>query len=289
MVIRQLASRPRLLGAAVALALTLGAAGCSDDSGSAARPASSTTTAAVVGSTTTTPTATLHILVTNDDGVGAPGIDAIVEALRKLPATEVTVVAPATNQSGTDGKTTPGTLTVTDASTASGYAAKSVQGYPADTIVWAIDQHGVAAPPDLVVSGINLGQNVGPLADISGTVGAAKAAAKRGIPALAASQGFGDGAPTADFPSGVKQVIDWVQTHRGDLAGKGPGTSPASVWDMNVPTCPTGSVRGVVTTALSTATTSTAKVDCTSTKSSFTDDIDAYVNGMAAIAPVPLG
>src|SRR5580704_6571283 len=79
--------------------------------------------------TATPPTATpladrtLTVLVTNDDGVGAPGIDAVVNGLRALSHTQVTVVAPATNQSGTGSKTTPGTLTATKAKTASGYPA----------------------------------------------------------------------------------------------------------------------------------------------------------------------
>ena len=71
---------------------------------------------------------TLRILVTNDDGVGAPGINATVEALTALPHTKVTVVAPLTNQSGTGAKVTPGTLTATNAMTASGYPAKAVAG-----------------------------------------------------------------------------------------------------------------------------------------------------------------
>ena len=50
----------------------------------------------------------LRILVTNDDGVAAPGIDALVEALRKLPGVKVTVIAPAENKSGTGSSTTPG-------------------------------------------------------------------------------------------------------------------------------------------------------------------------------------
>ena len=54
---------------------------------------------------------TITVLVTNDDGVSAPGIDALVQALRTSKNTKVVVVAPATNQSGTGGKTTPGTLT----------------------------------------------------------------------------------------------------------------------------------------------------------------------------------
>ena len=54
---------------------------------------------------------TITVLVTNDDGVSAPGIDALVQALRTSKNTKVVVVAPATNQTSTGGKTTPGTLT----------------------------------------------------------------------------------------------------------------------------------------------------------------------------------
>src|SRR5580658_1371379 len=64
-------------------------------------------TAATTTSTTPPGLKTLTILVTNDDGVGAPGINAVVQGLRALPHTQVTVVAPLTNQSGTGEKTTP--------------------------------------------------------------------------------------------------------------------------------------------------------------------------------------
>ena len=144
----------------------------------------------------------LQVLVTNDDGVGAPGINAVVEALRALPGTKVTVVAPAANQSGTGNKTTNGALTATTATTASGYPAKAVAGYPVDTVIWAVDQKGISGRPALVVSGVNDGENVGPLTSISGTVGAARAAAARGIPALAASQGVDDNLPP-DFQAGA--------------------------------------------------------------------------------------
>jgi 5'-nucleotidase len=156
-------------------------------------------------STTSTSSRILHVLVTNDDGVGAPGIDAAVQALRSLPHTQVAVVAPLTNQSGTGGQTTPGPLTVTAATTASGYPAQAVHGYPADTITWGITDHGIDTVPDLVVSGINFGENVGPLANGSGTVGAAKAGLALGIPALAVSQGVDDGAGP-DFGQSAKQL-----------------------------------------------------------------------------------
>ena len=159
------------------------------------------------------PSPTLTILVTNDDGVSAPGINATVQALTALPHTKVTVVAPAANQSGTGAKVTGGTLTVSDATTASGYPAKAVAGYPADTIIWAIDDHGVSQRPDLVVSGINFGENIGPLASLSGTVGAAQTALARGIPALAVSQGVDNG-QQPNFSQGAKYLVAWVQAHR---------------------------------------------------------------------------
>ena len=82
----------------------------------------------------------LRVLVSNDDGVRAPGIDALVKALRKLPKVTVTVVAPAANQSGTGGKTTPGALTATRTTTKSGYPAIAVKGFPADSVNYALQQ-----------------------------------------------------------------------------------------------------------------------------------------------------
>jgi 5'/3'-nucleotidase SurE len=70
----------------------------------------------------------LSILVTNDDGVTAPGINATVQALAALPHTKVIVVAPLTNQSGTGAKVTNGALTATSAMTAGGYPAKAGLG-----------------------------------------------------------------------------------------------------------------------------------------------------------------
>ncbi len=153
--------------------------------------------------------ATITVLVTNDDGVAAPGIDSLVQALSKAKNTKVVVVAPAENQSGTGGKTTPGTLTTTAATTASGYEATAVVGFPADTVTAALDQLGVK--PNVVMSGINVGQNLGGFTELSGTVGAARMAATRGIPAVAFSQGLGD-APQYD--NTAKLAVDWLAKHR---------------------------------------------------------------------------
>ena len=112
----------------------------------------------------------LQILVTNDDGYNAAGIDAVVQALVARPKVHVTVVAPATNQSGAGGNTTPGGVTADPGQTLSGYAATAVNGFPADSVLYALNT--MHLNPDLLVSGINFGQNIGPFIPLSGTIGA---------------------------------------------------------------------------------------------------------------------
>jgi 5'/3'-nucleotidase len=277
------ANLARRIRGGLALACVGALAACS-----ANKTASPTTTAPTKATTSTVAAAdrTLTILVTNDDGVGAPGIDALVQGLRALPATKVTVVAPATNQSGTGGKTTPGTITAAQATTASGYPAMAVNGYPADTITWAIVQHGISFRPDLVVSGINFGQNIGPLAGESGTVGAARAAVAQGIPALAASQGIDNGM-SADFAEGVTQVDAWIKLHRTALVDHSYGhVVPAA--NLNIPSCAGGVVRGPVMAPLATSITgiSITTVNCASTQTSFSNDVAAFINGYAVISPL---
>jgi 5'-nucleotidase len=211
-----------LVAAAVALVA------CSSD-----EAADGTSTTAAEPLTTTTAPEVLTILVTDDDGIGAPGIDVLVNALLELDAVEVVVVAPAENQSGSSDKTTPGGATFADGATASGIEGTAVHGFPADTIAVALDE--LAIEPDLVVSGINEGQNTGPLAFVSGTVGAARAAARRGIPAVAGSAGLGE---AADYESATELVIEWIAEHRDELLA---GTaSTDAVTSFNVPDCTTG-------------------------------------------------
>lgn len=230
-------------------------------------------------------TKVLTVLVTNDDGVNAPGINAVVQGLRALPHTRVTVVAPLTNQSGTGGKTTPGSLTVTKAATASGYPARAVAGYPADTVIWAVKDHGLSFRPDLVVSGVNFGQNVGPLANLSGTVGAAREAVRLGLPALAASQGVDNGL-SPDFSLGVAQVRAWVKSHRAALVSHAYKRPPQG--SLNVPTCVSGHVRGPVSAPLATSLggISITTVDCSATSSHYHNDVQAFVLGYAVISPL---
>ncbi len=274
------------VGAGLVVALLV-LAGCGS-SGSKASDTTSAPSGNAGAATETTVSPTLKVLVTNDDGYDAPGIDAVVEGLRALPDTEVTVVAPLKNQSGTAGKTTDGPLTVTDVKTASGYPAKAVDGFPADTIIWAIDQHGIDFTPDLVVSGINFGQNIGPSVDISGTVGAARAAAVRNLPALASSQGIGD--PMA-YPTGVTQVLAWVAEHRAALLD-GAAVTDKLLENINIPTCPTGTNRGVidVPVAADLAGRDPLTVDCQSTATDPVDDVAAFIIGyvtLSTLSPNP--
>ena len=129
-----------------------------------------------------------QILLTNDDGIQSPGLWAAAEALSTLGY--VHVVAPREQMSGvgrslpltSDGKIAAHKLTVHEKE----WTVYAVGGTPAQAVL-----HGVLEVmpvwPNLVVSGINYGENLGTGVTISGTVGAALEAASLGIPALAAS------------------------------------------------------------------------------------------------------
>jgi 5'-nucleotidase len=267
----------RALATAAATLLVLAA--CTSDG----KPAASTSLAPASSAAAILP---IRVLVSNDDGVAAPGIDALVQALVAEPATQVTVVAPATNQSGTGGKTSPGPLTATMTTTASGYPATSVEGYPSDAVVYALASV-LKSPPDLVVSGANAGQNLGPFLDVSGTVGVARAAAQQGIPALAVSAGFGN---PIDFSGAVAAAISWLHDHRDALVTA--HEQPTSVANLNVPTCASGAVRGQVSVVADPAgprDVAVAPADCTSTAPAAATDVPAFHDGFATLSDVPLG
>jgi 5'-nucleotidase len=261
----------------------LGAA-CGDD-GDDDRSAATTTAPAAANDTTTTEAAVepLRILVSNDDGYAAPGIAALVDALLALPNVEVVVVAPDGNRSGSGGQTTPGGTTGSEVTMANGHRAVAVTGFPADAVAHALDVLG--EQPDLVVSGINEGQNLGPIVEISGTVGAARVAAQRGIPAVAVSQGLGT--PEPDYAAGVAAVIDWIEEHRTDLAGATQG----AVVNINVPTCGAGEPAEPVEVPTATDATGrnvvTADVDCTLAAGvTPADDVDGFNAGYPVLSLV---
>ena len=267
---------------AAVLVLALFGAGCSsEESGDA------TTTTAEATTTTAAAAEVLTILVSNDDGYAAPGIDAVVRALSELPDTEVVVVAPKENQSGSGSKTTEGELEIAEVETASGHPATSVAGFPADAVNWALDG-GIDVTPDVVITGVNSGQNLGAVGDqLSGTIGAARAGAARDIPALASSTATQ--AEGADYDAAAQYVVDWVQEHRqalldGELTG-----AELLLQSLNVPVCAAGEIRGEVEVPVSTSTDGAiAPQDCTSTLEDPADDIVAFNNGFVTISDVTL-
>jgi len=132
------------------------------------------------------------ILVTNDDGYGAEGIKALVEAVKGLG--EVVVCAPA-SQRMANGRS----HTVKQAIGIAECAVAGARGYcldasPASCVVIALEKL-LPRRPDLVLSGINRGENLGTIAPVSGTVGAASEAADYGIKAIAISLDVEKGEP----------------------------------------------------------------------------------------------
>ena len=279
----------------MAVAAVLGTAcGAKDDAAPTTTARRTTTTAARQTTTSTMPPAptsepatggaTLRVLVTNDDGVHAPGISVLVDALASLPNTQVTVVAPAENRSGTGGKVTDGSVTTSGTTTLSGYPATAVGGFPADAVAVALGENG--PQPDVVVSGVNDGANLGPVTAISGTVGAARAAAQAGIPALAVSQGRGD---PPDFANGARLAVLWVEQHRASLLAH--DMDVVGVVNLNVPTCTNGTVHGVKEVAPADNVAGTdAAPNCSAATESVdpTTDVQAYLNGWASQSELPL-
>lgn len=233
------------------------------------------------------PTEPLVILVTNDDGFNAAGIDAIVEALRDDPRYDIKVSAPSSNRSGSSDQTTdPPPSTAMIVTTLSGFPAASVDGFPADSVIYALENL-YEDPPHLVVSGSNEGQNVSQfLADISGTVGAAKTAARRGVPAVAVSQGTGN---TFDYPASVEEVLLWIEEHRNGLLSDPP--APTSIDSINVPSCDQGEIRGRVRVPVAQdpqGQNALGDQNCNSTLENPEDDLTAFLNGFVSITEIEL-
>jgi 5'-nucleotidase len=128
---------------------------------------------------------TLQILLTNDDGIDAPGIAVLRRALDGLG--EVTTIAPDRNTSAVArGITIHRALSLQPRTFGDGYDGLACDGMPSDCVRIALLGQRCAVP-DLVVSGVNAGGNMGADVTYSGTVGAALEAALRGHPALAFS------------------------------------------------------------------------------------------------------
>jgi 5'-nucleotidase len=172
----------------------------------------------------------VKILLSNDDGVSAPGLHQMASALRKVG--EVFICAPEGPRSGTSSALTLyAPLLVTEVAP----RCWSVSGNPADAVKLALTEL-MGSRPDLVVSGINNGLNCGSNVLYSGTVAAALEGAQAGIPSFAVSRKV---AENENFRSEAKVATDIISK----LLSHGAGG--ATVYNINIPG---GKARGIVST-----------------------------------------
>lgn len=125
-----------------------------------------------------------RVLLANDDGIDAPGI-LLLEKIAQEFAEEVWVVAPAVDRSGVSNSLS---LREPVRVEQRGERKFAVHGTPADCVTWAVKSLLKDNPPDLLLSGINCGSNIGFETTLSGTVGAATTGILLGVPAIALSQ-----------------------------------------------------------------------------------------------------
>jgi 5'-nucleotidase len=179
----------------------------------------------------------MRILLTNDDGIYAPGLRALRTELLKLG--EVVVVAPATEQSAAGHSVTLTAPLVVqevldDLRQPLGWA---IEGRPADCVKLALREL-LPEPPDLLVSGLNAGSNAGINVLYSGTVAAAIEGAFFRITSIACSLEYERARPL-DFPSAAAQAARIVA----QIVARRPPTG--SLFNVNIPDAERGPVKGV--------------------------------------------
>ncbi len=141
----------------------------------------------------------MRILITNDDGINAPGLATLEAIARDVagPQGEVWTVAPAFEQSGVGHCISYAHPTMIAKLSDKRYAA---EGAPADCVLAALYDVMKDAPPDLILSGVNRGNNAADNTLYSGTIGAIMEAALQGVPGIALSQFFGPDNRDLDDP-----------------------------------------------------------------------------------------
>ncbi len=185
-----------------------------------------------------------HILVTNDDGVTAPGLLALVQALRTLEA-EVTVLAPDHNWSASGHvKTLHRPLRLSQTQLADGTDAWKSDGSPSDCVALAL-MGALETQFDLVVSGINPNANISLDVTYSGTVTAAMEASIWSKPGFAISldapehhQGLLDYRTAAEAAVSIIEKLYAIQD----------GKLPAPIFNINLPYLPDGNYTGIMFT-----------------------------------------
>ncbi len=181
----------------------------------------------------------MRILITNDDGVHAHGLKVLEEIALKLGG-EVFVVAPESDQSGV-----AHSLSLNNPMRLREVGPRhfAVQGTPTDCVIMGVRRLLADAPPDLILSGVNRGQNIAEDVTYSGTIAAAMEGALLGVPSIALSQAYGGAAATrsngtAPRRSG-REVIEQI------LAA---GVPEGMLVNVNFPACPAAKAAGVALT-----------------------------------------
>ncbi|HKN28927.1 MAG TPA: 5'/3'-nucleotidase SurE [Roseiarcus sp.] len=182
----------------------------------------------------------MRILLTNDDGVHAPGL-AVLEAIARELSDDLVVVAPESDQSGVaHSLSLSNPLRLREISPRH-YAVK---GTPTDCVIMAVRRIMADKRPDLVLSGVNRGQNVAEDVTYSGTIAGAMEGAMLGIPAIALSQAYGGAHGRAS--------IEWdvTEAHAAPLIRKilAAGIAPGGLVNVNFPACQPDEVAGVAFT-----------------------------------------
>jgi len=178
-----------------------------------------------------------RVLISNDDGVSAPGIKALERVMKRI-AGEVWVVAPELEQSATSHSLTLRHPLRVHKISKHKY---SVTGTPTDSVMLAVHEVMKDCPPDLVLSGINRGGNLGEDVTYSGTVAAAMEGTLLNIPSIAFSLVTPDGAK-----SHWKTAEVCVEKVLRGLTGV---SFPRGVFlNVNIPDCPVDQITGVETT-----------------------------------------
>ena len=182
----------------------------------------------------------MRILVTNDDGIHAPGLTVCEEIAREL-SDDVWVVAPETDNSGVSHS-----LSLNDPLRLREVGPRhfAVKGTPTDCVIMAVRHIIADHKPDLVLSGVNRGQNAAEDVSYSGTVAGAMEGTVLGIPSIALSQAYGPGnrdnppwEPGRRFgPDLVRQIL-------------AAGIPRGSLVNVNFPDCHVEGVQGVSVTA----------------------------------------
>jgi 5'-nucleotidase len=179
----------------------------------------------------------LRILITNDDGVDAPGI-AIMADIARAISDDVWIVAPDANQSGAGHRFTLGRELELDQRSDRVFSV--IGGSPADCVVAGMTHLLGDRPADVVLSGVNAGQNLGDVINCSGTAAGAREAALQGAIGIAMSQGI-------NYENG--RDVDWSNARRHGIAAARAVIAAAEgrehYYNVNFPFCPPDSTKGI--------------------------------------------